>query len=242
MLTNIGNAAVGVNPYISYFTKFISALSGFPRPVADRAHFLSWISARTVLAMAAVNNATQAERESVAQKHAREVRMLLIAAITVLDELADELMCYEGSPERYEEEWRRSGLIQTSFRGIHSRRFDMKELKTRAWEISLKPSAGLETAEDIGRHRRQWLEVLLEKIHARVGSRKEVNFPLQSIYEHCNRLSPDNPERQTLERLVAAIWKRGEEMIGEEEVWKLDQTMLGLISDLGNQAARSWRL
>jgi hypothetical protein len=243
MLNNIGNTAIGINSYIGYFTKFVSTLSGFPSPVADRAHFLSWVSARTALALAAVHNAEQSDREAIAHAYAPEVRMLLIAAIIVLDELDDELTCYEQSQDTYEKEWRQRGLIETQFRGRRSRRFDVNKLNVKIWEVALKPSDGLRSAQGWGMTRRAWLEELLEKIDKRVPEdRKEVYSALEAIYKRCNKLPDDSAERQMLERLVVAIWKRGEEKINEEDVWKMDQATLGLISDLGKQAARSWRL
>jgi len=169
--------------------------------------------------------------------------MLLVAAIKVLDELDDELICYESSQEAYEKEWSRNEFIETSFRGNRSRRFDLNQLKVSVWEIALKPSDGVSSAVDWGKAHRAWLEALLDKIHDRVGDgRKEVHPALEAIYKHCKKLPTNSTERQTLERMVVAIWKRGEERIDEEDVWKIDQATLGLISDLGKQAARSWRL
>ena len=112
------------------------------------------------------------------------------------------------------------------------------------WEIALKPSAGLEDATAIGTSPRVWLEALLDKIHDHVGERRteEVYPALQAIYECCKKLPEGSAKRRTLERLVVAIWKRGEEKIDEEDVWKLDAETLGLISDLGKRAGRSWRL
>jgi hypothetical protein len=53
--------------------------------------------------MAAVHNSEDAERETVARRYAPEVRLLLIAGLVVVDELADELYGYQTSPDKYEE-------------------------------------------------------------------------------------------------------------------------------------------
>src|SRR5438874_1369557 len=50
MLASEGNAAVGIKSYIDYFLRFTSTLSAFPRPISERAHFLSWVSARIAIA------------------------------------------------------------------------------------------------------------------------------------------------------------------------------------------------
>lgn len=243
MLLNSGYSSIGINSYIGYFTSFVSTLSAFPRPVADRAHFLSWISARTTLAIANVHHAAEPDREAQARAYAPEVRMLFIAAIKVLDELDDELICYESSAEEYEKEWKRSEVGGRSFRGNRSSHFDLNRLKVSVWEIALKPSDGLKSAEDWGKPHRAWLEALLAKIDERVGEgRKEVYPALDAIYKQCKKLPDNSAERKILERLVVAIWKRGTERIAEEDVWKLDPKNLALISDLGKQAGRSWRL
>ena len=84
---------------------------------------------------------------------------------------------------------------------------------------------------------------LLDKIEGRVGQdRYEVWDPLLDIYRRCERLPENSTDRRTMERLVIAIWKRGEEKIEEEDVWKLDTEALGLIRDLGRQAGRAGRL
>jgi hypothetical protein len=259
MLSNEGNAAIGINSYIDYFTKFVSTLSGFPKPICDRAHFLAWVSARTALAMAAVCNARQGEREAMARRYAPDVRTVLIAGIVVLDDLAHELVCYENSPEQYEEKWvdtrtkytseqelRDPEPKETEVRGIRSRGFDMKVLKRRVWEIKLRPSAGLRDAADISRSGRPWLAVLLKDVDERVRNlspdRKEVNNALGEIFHRCKGLPEDSPTRQAMERLVVTIWKGGEDKIDVEDLSNLDIESLGLINDLSKQAARSWRL
>lgn len=243
LLTSAATAPTGLKSYIDYLLKFTIALAAFPHPISDRAHFMSWISMRIAVASTDIQSSAEANRTEAAQRYASEVRMLFVAALVVMDELADELGCYESSTEEYERVWKRSDLLGSAFRGVHSHRLDMKALGRRVWEVSLKPSTGLDDHVRIGEPHRKWLESLLAKIRLQVrGGRDRTLEPLEAIYRHCQRLPPESLERVHLERFVVAIWKRGETPVDEAEVLKLDPKLLELLDDLGEQASRSWRL
>ena len=56
--------------------------------------------------------------------------------------------------------------------------------------------------------------------------------PLRAIYQRCEELPRDNPERRALERLALASTPGSEADLDEREVWKLPPEALGLLDAL----------
>src|SRR5713101_6520762 len=126
MLLNPIGTSIGASKVIEFHTNMTVGLAAYPHPIADRASFISWSSARSVLAIAQVANAVESEREALAQKYAEEVTLLLRAGIQVIDDLSRELDIYRTKPEEYEEAWAKNKRVKLNAYGneVYSLSFD----------------------------------------------------------------------------------------------------------------------
>ena len=82
-----------VSAYVAFLSNIFSTLADFPDPIVERANFISWVSARVILAMALARSSAVSSKETM-ERTASEIRLLLIAALIVIDQLADELKAY----------------------------------------------------------------------------------------------------------------------------------------------------
>ena len=145
ILTTGTGFELGTADYVSYLKSFAMALAEFPSAISERASFLSWASGRIALAMVRVSTASPTM--PIAKTAAVEVRLLLLAAILVTDELDAELATYIRVPVLYEERWRESPLtdrwVHTCVSTHSSNAFNLEKLKEKVrLAASVTPKAG----------------------------------------------------------------------------------------------------
>jgi hypothetical protein len=121
--------------YMNYLSAMSSSLIEFPRPISERASFLTWASGRALLATTQAN----AKGDELELKNASEaIRLLLIAASQTALSLSYELGMYAKSPCEYEKRW--SVELDTNIRMWHR---DWEKLKSDAFDLEdLKSTAG----------------------------------------------------------------------------------------------------
>ena len=105
MLVSPIGTSIGASKVIEYHTNMTTGLAEYPHPIADRASFISWTSARTILAIAQVSNVAESERNDVARKYAENVSLLIRVGIKVMVELSKELDLYCRFQDKYENAW-----------------------------------------------------------------------------------------------------------------------------------------
>jgi hypothetical protein len=131
--------ALALKDYIDYFTDFVSALSGFPSPISDRAGFMAWISARFAFAISAIRAASTEQRAELVSKKSEEIKLLIAAAIATIDEIYDELKIYRKAPAAYERHWReaRPDPLGLKYKGRYysTSSFDVRVFRERIAEL-----------------------------------------------------------------------------------------------------------
>lgn len=101
MMKTASGVELKLSDYLTFLSNSVSALSDFPKPIVERSNFISWVSARVLLAMALAKRSAISSEEAI-KGAASEIRLLLIAALIVIDQLADELQDYVKNPKGYE--------------------------------------------------------------------------------------------------------------------------------------------
>ncbi len=137
MLKTGSSFTLKATDYMNYLSTMSSSLTEFPRPISERASFLTWVSGRVLLASAQAN---AKEDEQALKKASEEIRLLLIAATETALSLAYELGMYTKSPCDYEMRW--SVALETntriwhqSWKSLKSDAFDLEDVKTKAFAI-----------------------------------------------------------------------------------------------------------
>jgi hypothetical protein len=130
--------------YMTYLANISATLRDFPRPIAERSAFISWISARVLLACAQhkpTDGTAQISDEAI-----KQIRYLVVAGIMATKDLAFELGEYQNHQQYYEARWcpdqtytgwRKKKVKNWPDRGYHwertwegmrSNAFDLKEV------------------------------------------------------------------------------------------------------------------
>jgi hypothetical protein len=115
--------------YLSYLGKMATSLTGFPRPISERASFVTWVSARVLLATSQARTIEQNDPIPLKQA-SEEIRLMLIAAMEAAKQLAYELGMYANSPLWYEKRWSREIKVKHSL--VH---FDWESFKSDAFNL-----------------------------------------------------------------------------------------------------------
>jgi hypothetical protein len=121
MLVNPIGTSIGASKLIEYHANITAGLAEYPHPIADRASFISWTSARTILAIAQIGKAAESERDKLAHRYAEEMALLIRAGIQVVEDLSRELNIYREAPAQYEKAWAQAKpderAVQVKFKG-----------------------------------------------------------------------------------------------------------------------------
>jgi hypothetical protein len=118
--------------YLSYLANISSTLRDFPRPIAERSAFISWVSARVLLACAQKKPVDQPSQ--IPDEIIKQIRYLVIAGIIATQDLAYELGEYQKFQLAYESRWS-PDLSRTGWVKIKETNWPDKGYRSRnVWE------------------------------------------------------------------------------------------------------------